>query len=368
MPAAEAQAPNANLPLQLIQEIARAGTLAPSGDNLQPWRFRMDGESLLVIGDPTRDHSLFNVQNLASYIAIGAVLENIIVVASRYNYRADISYFPNQGERDLIARVSFSPGASVDPLADALERRCTNRKPYQRRPLDEATFKNLALDGSRFSNLGLVWLNDRASLKKIGAIVARADRLLFENPRIHDHLFSTIRWSAAEVATARDGLPIETLELGALGAKAFRILKNWSVVKTLNRFGFSKVAAGQSALLMRRCSAAGLIIAPDISPASFLTVGRAFQRLWLEATNASLALQPMTAVVFLQVKSILRDHDGLTAGQVAIIDSLRADLAKAYGVVAPQVPAMHFRIGYAEGPSARTLRRPVAQVLQTGSN
>jgi nitroreductase len=368
MPAAEAQATNANLPLQLIQKIASAGTLAPSGDNLQPWRFRIDGECLLVMDDPTRDRSLFNVQNLASYIAIGALLENILVVASRYNYRADICYFPDPGERDLIARVSFRPGANVDPLADAIDRRRTNRKPYQRRSLDEATLKKLALDRSRFSNLGLVWLNDRAALKEIGAIVARADRLLFENPRIHDHLFSTIRWSAAEVAATGDGLPIDTLELGVLGSKAFRILKNWSVVKTLNRFGFSRVAAGQSALLMRRCSATGLIIAPDISPGSFLTVGQAFQRLWLEVTNASLALQPMTAVVFLQLKSILRDHHGLTADQVTLVESLRADLARAYGVMAPQVPAMHFRIGYADEPSARTLRRPVAQVIEVSSN
>ena len=368
MPAAEAQGTHADLPFSLIQEIAGAGTLAPSGDNLQPWRFRVDGDRLLVIDDPTRDHSLFNVQNLASYIAIGALLENIIVVASRHNYRADVSYFPNPAERDLIARVSFRPGANVDALADAIERRRTNRKPYRRHPLDEEIFKKLAPDRSRFSKLELVWLNDRVALKKIGAVVARADRLLFENPRIHDHLFSTIRWSAAEAAATRDGLPIETLELGALGSKAFRILKNWSVVKTLNRFGFSKAAAGQSALLMRRCSAAGLIIAPDISPASFLAVGQAFQRLWLEATNASLALQPMTAVVFLQLKSILRDHHGLTPDQVTVVESLRADLAKAYGVVEPQVPAMHFRIGYADEPAARTLRRPVAKVLEAGSN
>jgi nitroreductase len=368
MPAAEAQATSASLPFPLIQEIAGAGTLAPSGDNLQPWRFRMDGECLLVIDDPRRDRSLFNVQNLASYIAIGALLENIIVVASRYNYRADISYFPNQAERDLIARVSFSPSANVDPLTDAIERRCTNRKPYQRRPLDVATFKKLDLDRVRFSNLRLIWLNDQTALKNIGAIVARADRLLFENPQIHDHLFSTIRWNAAAVAATRDGLPIETLELGVLGSKAFRMLKKWSVVKTLNRFGFSRLAARQSALLMRRCSAAGLITAPDIAPSNFVRAGQAFQRLWLGATNAGLALQPMTAVVFLQLKSILGDHQGLTADQVTSLESLRADLAKAYGVVAPQVPAMHFRIGYAHEPSAHTIRRPVAQILEASSN
>jgi len=361
MPAVQTEQKKTNLPVQLVQQIVTAGSLAPSGDNLQPWRFRMDGESLLVVDDRTRDHSLFNVQNLASYIALGATLENILLAARRYNYRADICYFPDPQNHDLIARVSFDYGSEIDPLAEAIERRCTNRKPYSKRPLDEATLKRLDLDSKRFSGLRLIWLRDQDSLKKLGAIVARADRLLFENPLIHSHLFSTLRWNAEEAEATRDGLPIETLELGALGSKAFRILKNWSVVKTLNRFGFSGLATRQSALLMRRCSAAGLLTAPDTSPASFVHIGQAFQRLWLEATHAGLALQPMTAVVFLQLKDVLGEHDGLNAEQIPVVKSLRADLARIYRIQSGNIPAMHFRIGYAPAPSAKTVRRSIPE-------
>lgn len=66
-----------------FQRLVRAGSLAPSGDNLQPWSFTTENNSLLVGHDPDRDHALFNVRDLASYIALGAVLENIAIAATK---------------------------------------------------------------------------------------------------------------------------------------------------------------------------------------------------------------------------------------------------------------------------------------------
>jgi len=346
-----------NLPAGFFEQIARAGALAPSGDNLQPWTFINDDESLLIFHDPNQDRSLFNVHDLASYIALGAVLENVLIAATKYNYRANVCYFPEPQKHDLIARVTFARGADVDPLVDSIEKRCTNRRPYATRALDGSIIQRLNLEPNRFPDIGLVWLSDQSSLKKIGAIVSRADRLLFENPRIHGHLFSTLRWNQAEIEQTRDGLPIASLELGSVGSLAFRSLKNWSIVEFLNRFGLSKAAANHSTLLMQRCSAAGLITAPDISPSSFLEVGQSFQRVWLNATKENLAFQPMTALIFLQLRSRLGDYQGITTEQITVIDGLRRDLDEFLAISKGRVPAMLFRLGYGAPPSAKTLRR-----------
>jgi nitroreductase len=350
-----------------FERLARAGSLAPSGDNLQPWSFTIENDALLVIHDPDRDHALFNVRELASYIALGAVLENIAIAATKENYNARFAYFPDARNDKLVARIDFAQGGQVDPLVDCLDKRCTNRKSYQRRALDDATRQQLGIDLKRYPGVEISWLYDDSELKKIGQVVAKADRLLFENPLIHGHLFSTIRWNPAEVERTRDGLPVETLELGKAGALGFRALKKWSVVETLNRLGLSVMAAKQSATLMRCCSAAGLITAADTSPISFLHVGQAFQRLWLIATQQRLSLQPMTAVVFLQLKSIVGDFHGLSPAQIAVANSLRDELARTYGISQGRVPAMHFRLGWASAPSGQTVRRPVAESILTMS-
>jgi nitroreductase len=352
--------PRTSLPADFLNRIARSGALAPSGDNLQPWSFGSDGETLLVRHDPQRDRSLFNVQALASFIALGAVLENIQIAASAEGYQAITETFPNGQSENLIARISFEPRAGPEPLATYLDKRCTNRRPYEQKSIDPLILS--ALDFSeQFPGIGLHWAVDKTQLKDLGKLVAKADRLIFENERIHSHLFSTLRWTPAEVARTRDGMPIESLELGRLGSIAFRGLKKWPVVKFLNHFGFSRAAAAHSIQLMQRCSAAGLITAPDLSPSSFVTAGRAFQRLWLQATKKNLSMQPMTAIIFMQLKSRLADYEGLTNNQIAEIGKLREEL-DGFFVLKDAVPAMLFRLGIAARPSGRTIRRLITQV------
>lgn len=354
-----------NLPAAFIERIAQAGAFAPSGDNLQPWTFINDDESLLIFHDPNQDRSLFNVRHLASYIALGAVLENVLIAATKYNYRADICYFPEPQKQDLIARVTFARGVETDSLVDSIEKRCTNRRAYETRPLDGSIIQRLNLEPNRFPHIGLVWVFDQSRLKKIGAIVSRADQLLFENPLVHGHLFSTLRWNQAEIERTRDGLPIASLELGRVGSLAFRILKSWTIVKCLNCFGLSTAVANHSTVLMKRCSAAGLIIAPDVAPSSFLEVGRSFQRVWLNATKENLAFQPMTALIFLQLRSRLGDYQGITREQRTVIDGLRRDLDDFLGISKGGVPAMLFRLGYGSPPSGKTLRRLIRDEKNT---
>ena len=348
-----------SLPTGFLERMARAGALAPSGDNLQPWSFGADGETLLLRHDPHRDLSLFNVQHLASFIALGAVLENISIAASTEGYRALVEYHADTRDEDFVARIRFEPGAEHDSLADFLDKRCTNRKSYAARAIDPEVIKRLTAKSTPFPTIELSWVQDITRLKQLGQIIARADRLIFENPLIHAHLFSTIRWNQAEVEITRDGLPIKSLELGRAGSLAFRGLKRWSVVNFLNRFGFSKAAAKNSVMLMRRCSAAGLITAPDTSPRGFMEAGRVFQRIWLHVTKEKLTLQPMTAVIFLQLRARLRSCDGLSQDQIVVVNALRRDLDTFFALPVDRVPAMLFRVGQAPAPSSRTIRRNV---------
>jgi sulfur-carrier protein adenylyltransferase/sulfurtransferase len=356
METAQRKEMHTGFPGEFFARMARAGALAPSGDNLQPWSFAADGDSLLLKHDPARDLSLFNVRHLASFIALGAAIENITIAASGEGYRANVTCFPYGADDEIVARLSFDPAGQTDPLAKFLSARCTNRRPFEKKALAPEILASL--DATKhFPTTTLSWVQDRTKLKALGKIVARADRLIFENQRIHDHLFSTLRWSQAEVEQTRDGLPIESLELGKIGSIAFRGLKRWSVVSFLNHLGFSRAAAANSILLMQRCSAAGMITAPDLSPSSFMEAGRAFQRLWLQATKENLALQPMTAIIFFQLRSRLADYDGLSEEQISIVDALRQELREFFALSEDRVPAMLFRIGYAVAPSARTIRR-----------
>ncbi len=345
-----------SLSSEFFKKVSRAGAQAPSGDNLQPWSFVVDGETLLVLHDRQRDLSLFNVRHLASHIALGSVLENIDIAASDEGYYADVELFPKSQNHDAIGRITFRMGAARDSLISSISKRCTNRRPYVKRPLSTQLINSFN-ESIRSPSLSLHWIHDMEGLRRLGGVISRADAMLFENQQIHDHLFSTLRWNQAEVEKTRDGLPIESLELGRAGSLAFRCLKQWSIVSFLNRFGFSKAAASHSVALMRHCSAAGLLTAPDMSPQTFVQVGRAFQRIWLHATDQCLALQPMTAIIFLQLRFRLDEYQGLTERQFQTVGALSRELASFFSLSRDRVPAMLFRLGFGSPPSARTIRR-----------
>ena len=352
-----------SLPKNFLHRMVIAGGFAPSGDNLQPWAFEADGAALVVRQDLKSDQSLFNIRCLASFIALGGVLENIIIAASDEGYFAKINYFPAGQQDEVIARVTFEQGSPKDRLMPFIKERCTNRRSYTKTALSQHTLT--ALDVTKYyPRIGLSWIQDTVKLKALGKLISGADRLLFENSLIHKHFFSTIRWTAAEVERTRNGLPIASLELGRIGSIAFRCLKNWSLVRTLNHFGFSSAAAHHSIVLMRHCSAAGLLSTSDTSSLGFIEAGRAFQRLWLQATAEKLALQPMTSIIFLQLRLQLGDHNGLTSQQVTALAKLTERFNQFFEFSKCPIPAMLFRVGYAPDPTARTIRRYTADMIK----
>jgi nitroreductase len=153
------------------------------------------------------------------------------------------------------------------------------------------------------------------------------------------------------------------LEFGKLGAQAFHFLQSWRLVARLNRLGFSSLAAGRSGQLIRKSAAIGLVTVKEISTQAFVDGGRAFERLWLNATFQGLSFQPMTGFLFLQLRGILGDHEGLTQEQLELLASLREQLGLIFELGRSQVPAMMFRIGRSSSPTARTVRRSVAELF-----
>jgi hypothetical protein len=84
--------------------------------------------------------------------------------------------------------------------------------------------------------------------------------------------------------------------------------------------------------------------------------------MWLTATARGLAIQPLTALPYLVARLERGGGKGLSPAQQ---DQLRA-LAARYRVLFPARGAevLLFRIGRADPPSARSLRRHLDQVLE----
>src|SRR3989338_3222161 len=123
-----------------ILKIIKAGTQAPSGDNSQPWEFKIQGDKVFVYNLPNRDNPILNFEQRGAYIAHGALIENMVIASKYFGYIVDITIFPDQVDQNCTALLVFKGQQdknSGDDLYKYISQRSTNRKIYQSRPLLE---------------------------------------------------------------------------------------------------------------------------------------------------------------------------------------------------------------------------------------
>ena len=357
------------IPIETLNSIIEYGVKAPSGDNCQPWVFNWKGERLFVINDERRDTSLYNVKNIASLIAHGALLENMQIAAEGLGYEMTTVLFPYGDQERVVAEVQFKKATNkTDNLLPFIKKRCTNRWPYKRMRLDSHAM-GLLQSTANEAKAGELFIVEDQKEKEITARAASLnDRLLFENQRLHDFLFDHIRWNREEAEATRDGMDIKTLGLSALQSRLFSFLKSWQVVTKLNLLGFSRLVPFQSYQLCKDSSALGLILMHEVSPKAFVLGGRLLERIWLTATSLGLAFQPMTGITFLIQRLYMEDGKELSDTHKRLIHKAEEELKKVFPIDKEKAMIMLFRIGYASPPPVMSLRRRIKIDLQGGLN
>ncbi len=341
-----------------LRKIIEAGIMAPSGDNCQPWRFEVNGDLIRLYNIPDRDVSQFNYRQRASLIAHGALIENMSIAASVHGMKAEVALFPHKAEADYVADIRIVPGnVGADPLARSIAARCTNRRRYRGGVLEENQCESLISAATPFTG-ARVRLFSGKERERAARVIGLNDRLVFENRDLHAFLFDHIRWSDVEAETTRDGMDIRTLELTPLDALAFKLFKGFNLVSFLNHFGVSRIIGANGRKLAMSAADIGVITMPGVEPADYITCGRAMERVWLEATRQGLAFQLMTGISFLMGRVEAGDPGTLSPEHVEMVGNGRRELKMSLGSDAGE-PLIIFRVGAADGPSARSLRLPV---------
>lgn len=342
-----------------IKEIIEEAVHAPSGDNSQPWKFRVDGNKIDILGIPGRDATLYNFEHRGDLIAHGAIIENICIIAKDRGYETIISLFPDEFDATHTAMIEITgEGAEKengDPLRKKIAERSTNRKPYQKEALTEQQ-KEIIRNVAKEVGMGEIHLADtRDAIDAIAKIASVNERLLLENKHIHDFLFSIIRWNDKE-EQEHPGMHIKTLELAPPQQAVFRLLKSWNVVSVLSRLGIASFIAKENAKVYASSGAMVAIVMDDERPESFVTAGRIFERTWLTITEMGLSLQPLAAVPYLAQRVEAGATDELSADQIEMVKKADKELRKNIGVTGQPI-MMLARIGRGEAPSAHAIKR-----------
>lgn len=340
-----------------VEILLEAGSQAPSGGNVQPWKAKVFPDRLELYLDTKRSVGFLDVNKTASLFALGCFLENIEIAAQKLKLAYKVSLDFSDLSRTIVV-IKFedsAPDNSRTHLFPSIKERVTNRQLYDGSLVEEKIINKFINDTENYDNrFKLVSISDQRQKVNLAHTLGRADVIRMTNRKAYSQMIGEFRWSKEEVLKTRDGLDLQTLEMPRNLAKIFTLIReHHNIMNVLPRKAFEEISKpvieGSSHVL---CVSSTKGLSSEI----IFEAGRAVERIWLEATSKGLAFQPWTIVTFFFFRVFNFGGEGFSVEEIKEIKSIREELNEIFNLKDSDMPLFIFRISKAKEPTARSLK------------
>ena len=278
-----------------LKALVALAARAPSGDNTQPWTFSWDGQILTVIFDPTKAHHVLDAGMSAPKISLGCITESSAIAASAYELSIHSSFLELEpGKAGAAAQVSFvKDGRASDPLLDALPKRNTDRRLFQKGLMPG---KELTTVWEQFEHRDSVPVHFVDSIAPdLFEYVTAAENLVSRHPTIFRDTAPWIRFSESEVMRTNDGMPWRGAGISPFEYPVLRFVRAFpDIFRVVSLSGMRVVYSRKVQQLLRSSAGLFCVSVRDQGPFALVRVGQLAMRLWLRLTQLGYGVQPLT--------------------------------------------------------------------------
>ena len=344
-------------PVEIVVDAARR---APSGGNVQPWRFEASGSEVRFYMIPERT-SAMDVGHRGTYVGLGAALFNARVAAAAHKVLGPVKLFPSGHASHHVATMTLGTetDVSLSVLEPYLASRSSNRRMGRAATIDRETLQSLARTVER-QEASLHYVTERDRIAECAEMIAAADRLRFLIPTVHEQMRSELRWPGRDAL--EEGLDVRTLEMDAGGYAAMELLGRSDVMGHLAdwRAGRALGMRGQASVMTS--SAVVAITVPRADPTWYVRGGAAMESFWLSAEMKGLSVQPASPVfIYATDETELVDLAG--ERYLDEMNALSRRFNEFWHIGDGEVPVMMLRVFHAPAPTVHSVRLPLSHVL-----
>lgn len=335
---------------------------APSGDNVQTWRFEIRDANLVDIHcKDTRDHCVYDLGGHPSQIGFGALLETMAIAASGHGLRTHVDRRGSDVAPVFRVRLEHDSSITRSPLADSITMRATQRRAMRTRPLNDEEKRRMEIAvGNGYT---IQWLEGFAAKLRVARLMYRYAKLRLTIPEAFEVHRAVIEWNARY---SNDRMPDQSLGVDPITTRFMRwAMKSWDRLEVVNAIVGTALPRLQMDLIPGVACAAHYVIKARREPRTVddhVAAGRAVQRFWLTLTSLGLAMQPeLTPLVF---ASYVRR--GLRFTRMREMEArARALEAQLHALIdtGTHIPVFMGRVGDGPVPKARALRRPLEELM-----
>jgi nitroreductase len=209
--------PKDGAPEKKLKYILNYAVLAPSGHNMQPWRFRIVGSEIELYADRSQSLPSIDPHDRELIMSCGAALFHIRVALRRFGYEPIVRTFPDLEDPDLLAFIRI--GKRIEPtledfrLFQAIKLRQTLRDAFLNRTVPQAELKELQ-EAALCENTVLHVVRDEER-KSILSFINEAVQIQNLNPAFRNELASLMHSNQSKEAV---GLPGYAYGLGSIAS------------------------------------------------------------------------------------------------------------------------------------------------------
>lgn len=277
--------------IHAVHELVEVARHAPSVHNTQPWVFRLRGNTLEFLVEPSRMLHAGDPTTRELWISLGIMLETIIQSAAALGIKIKIISQQVESLKRPIATIqigSINPAAQDKELLKTILGRYTHRGSLSQKPITQSILKNLKTikDTPHLHAVDIVAVNSRRHIELASKLTRRGFTLAFSSSLFRQELSHLIHpnWTQAHT-----GLPGFVLNKNAFEA----LWEKWSILLGINNGAKAKAEADR----VDRVPLLVFIGTTGDVPKHWFSAGQAYTLATLELTRQGLVHSTIAAPI-----------------------------------------------------------------------
>ena len=312
-----------------LRKLVAEASASPSVHNVQPARWRIEGETLVLLEDLQRRLAVGDPTGNDASLSLGAAAEGLVLAASRIGLAARLEPLSgSHGDLRQVARFHFDDGAAEDPLAPQLLRRASWRGPFLPAP---GAVKTAA---QSLAGPDCTIVTDPAAIGQIAALYDRASFGFMRKDGFRAELLGWMRLKKSHPDWARDGLNAEAMKLSAIEAFGAGLVLG-PLFRLLSAVGLARPLLAEASAFR---DAAGIALFHRPAQEDPFESGRHFHRCWLAIEKAGFGANVLAALADDEAAATrLCSEHGIPSGN-RLVSAFRFGLRKGDGFAPARLP------------------------------
>jgi len=308
------------------------GIKAPSGHNTQPWKFKVNENSIDVYPNFNKELSVVDGNHRELYISLGCATENICIAANELGYL----YQTRIIEQDSLyfIRISLQKAPAIpNPLFSQIDKRQTNRSVYKSQIISTDTISILQKTELYQPTSVHFYKNGDETYNTLTELIYGGNDVQYKDKAFKNELLEWMRFNPKDIKQHKDGLAYDVLGIPSL--------PKWLAKPIVGSFLNPKPQNKSEKEKINSSSHLVLFTTKESTPENWILTGQALERFFLKCTEMGIAVA----------------FSNQPCEVPSIAEKVREQIA-----INNEFPMLLLRIGYAD-PMPYSVRKTLDEVI-----